>query len=236
MVSGYRAFRAPTLNELYRSFRVGSVLTQANDKLRAERLTGGEAGINVAAYDSRLGVRGVFFWSEITRPIANVTLSVTPALITRQRQNLGRTRSRGVEIETEARVTHSLTITGGYQFIDATVLKFPANTSLEGLLIPQVPRHLLTFQTRYSNPRLFTLAFQGRAVGEQFDDDQNLLSLDRYFTLDAFAARSLGRGVEVFGAFENLTGQRYDVGRTPVRTIGPPLLARIGIRFAIGGR
>jgi outer membrane receptor protein involved in Fe transport len=236
VVSGYRSFRAPTLNELYRSFRVGNVLTQANSKLLAERLTGGEAGVNISAADKKVNIRGTFFWSEITRPIANVTLSVTPALITRQRQNLGRTRSRGVEIETEARVTNTFTITGGYQFIDATVLKFPANTSLEGLLIPQVARHLLTFQARYSNPHRLTFAVQGRAAGAQFDDDQNLLPLDKYFTLDAFASRALGRGVEVFGALENLTGQRYDIGRTPVRTLGPPLLARIGVRIQIGSR
>lgn len=236
MISGYRAFRAPTLNELYRSFRVGNVLTQANENLRAERLTGGEAGANVSTLRKRLDVRGTFFWSEITRPIANVTLAVTPALITRQRQNLGRTRSRGIEIETEAHLSSTVTISGGYQFVDATVLQFPANTSLEGLLIPQVPRHLFTFQARYSNPHRLTFAFQGRAVSTQFDDDQNLLPLNSYFTLDAFASRSLGRGVEVFGAFENLTGVRYDIGRTPVRTIGPPVLARIGMRFNFGAR
>src|SRR4029079_18921667 len=77
-LSGYRAFRAPTLNELYRSFRVGSVLTLANDKLRAERLTGGEAGISLSGFDRKLNVRGTFFWSELTRPVANVTLNVTP--------------------------------------------------------------------------------------------------------------------------------------------------------------
>ena len=236
MISGYRAFRAPTLNELYRSFRVGNVLTTANEKLRAERLTGGEAGISAAAFDHKLNIRGTFFWSEITRPIANVTLTVTPALITRQRQNLGRTRSRGVDVEAEARVTNTVSLSGGYQFIDATVLQFPANTFLEGLLIPQVPRHLLTFQARYSNPHRVTVAIQGRAVGSQFDDDQNQFQLDRYFTLDAFASRLLGRGVEVFGAFENITGQRYDIGRTPVRTIGPPVLARVGFRFNLGSR
>ncbi|HXU39019.1 MAG TPA: TonB-dependent receptor [Blastocatellia bacterium] len=236
VVSGYRAFRAPTLNELYRSFRVGNVLTQANVNLRAERLTGGEAGISAAAFDKKLNIRGTFFWSEIVRPVANVTLSATPALITRQRQNLGRTRSRGVEFEAEARVTGTLSLSAGYQFLDATVLKFPANTALEGLLIPQVPRHLFTFQARYSNPHLLTFAVQGRAGSTQFDDDQNLFPLDPYFTLDALASRSLGRGVEVFGALENLTGERYDIGRTPVRTIGPPLLARIGVRFALGKR
>ncbi|MGH9941660.1 MAG: TonB-dependent receptor, partial [Pyrinomonadaceae bacterium] len=72
--SGYRAFRAPTLNELYRSFRVGDVLTLANEDLRAERLTGGEAGAGLNFFDRAVRVRGTFFWSEITRPIANVTL------------------------------------------------------------------------------------------------------------------------------------------------------------------
>ncbi len=87
--SVYRSFRAPTLNELYRSFRVGNVVTQNNPDLSAERLTGGEAGLNAAVLDRKLNLRGTFFWNEISDPIANVTLNTTPSLITRQRQNLG---------------------------------------------------------------------------------------------------------------------------------------------------
>src|SRR4030095_165063 len=182
----------------------------------------------------KLNVRGTFFWSELTRPVANVTLSVTPALITRQRQNLGRTRSLGFEVEADANITSTVTVSGGYQFVDATVLQFPANTVLEGLFLPQVPRHILTFQARYANPRRVTLALQGRAGGPPVDDDQNQFKLNSYFTLDAFVSRGLGHGVEVFGAFENLFNQRYDIGRTPLRTIGPPILARAGIRFNWG--
>lgn len=235
-VSGYRAFRAPTLNELYRSFRVGNVLTQANSNLQAERLTGGEGGANLAAFKQRLNLRGTFFWTEVTRPVANVTLSVTPDLITRQRQNLGRTRSRGVEVEAEARFTNTLVLTGGYLFAKATVLEFPANPALEGLLIPQVPRHQMTFQFRYANPSILTFGLQGRAIGVQFDDDQNLLKLNKFFTLDLFASRKLTHGVEIFAAFENLFDQKYDIGRTPVRTLGPPLLARVGFRLNFGAR
>ncbi len=44
--SGYRSFRAPTLNELYRDFRVGNALTQANANLRPERLVGVETGFD----------------------------------------------------------------------------------------------------------------------------------------------------------------------------------------------
>jgi outer membrane receptor protein involved in Fe transport len=234
--SGYRAFRAPTLNELYRSFRVGNVFTLANENLKAERLTGGEAGAHAYVFRRKLNIRGAFFWSEVTRPVANLTLSVTPALITRRRENLGRTRSRGLEVEAEARVTSDVFISGGYQFVDATVLEFPANTALEGLLIPQVPRHQFTFQARYSNPRFITLAFQGRAIGSQFDDDLNTFELDRFFTLDLFASRRIRGGFEVFGAVENVFDQRYDIGRTPIRTIGPPALVRIGVRFNLGSK
>lgn len=228
-----RAFRAPTLNELYRSFRVGNVLTLADENLRAERLTSGEAGL---IYEPRRGtsLRAQAFWMDVTRAVANVTLSVTPALITRQRRNLGRTRSRGFEAEGELRAGSRWTLSAGYLFADARVASFPADTSLEGLRVPQVARQQLTFQARYTNPTRLSFGVQARASSSQFDDDQNLLRLRGYFTLDALASRRLARGVEVFAAAENLTGRRYEVGRTPVLTLGPPVFVRFGLRLRLG--
>ncbi|MDQ3907760.1 MAG: TonB-dependent receptor, partial [Acidobacteriota bacterium] len=234
--SGYRAFRQPTLNELYRSFRVGDVLTLANENLRAERLTGGEAGADFTTTDQRFNLRATVFWSEITRPVANVTLSAAPALITRQRQNLGRTRARGVEIESEARLGRRWFASGGYLFVSPTVVEFPANRALEGLLVAQVARQQLTFQVRYEDARRWTASVQGRASGAQFDDDQNLFRLAPFFTLDAYASRRVRHDLELFAAVENLFDERYEVGRTPVLTLGPPLLARFGFRVRLGSR
>ena len=231
--SGYRSFRAPTLNELYRSFRVGSVVTQANRDLQAERLTGGEGGAIVTGWNQRLMVRGNFFWSEITRSIANVTIDTTPTLITRQRQNLGRTRSRGVEVEATGNITRSVSISGGYEFTDATVVSFPADASLVGNDIPQVPRNQFTLQARYVNPQVM-LGVQGRFVGEQYDDDQNTFLLRRFFVMDALVSHPLRPGIEIFAAAENLFNKRYDVALTPILTVGPPILARAGIRLQFG--
>ena len=240
--SGYRAFRAPTLNELYRGFRAGNVFTEFNPNLRAERLTGAEGGAIITGWNQRVMLRGNFFWNQITRPVANVTLTTTPALITRQRQNLGSTRVQGLEVEASGRLNDSLTISGGYQYTDATVTSFtvdPAlaglNPSLVGLDIPQVPRHQFTFQANYSRPFIL-LGVQGRFGGNQFDDDQNTLLLRRYFVLDASASHHLRHGVDLFVAVENLTNRRYDVGRTPVLTVGPPILARAGLRLQFGSK
>jgi outer membrane receptor protein involved in Fe transport len=240
--SGYRAFRAPTLNELYRGFRAGNVFTEANSNLRAERLTGAEGGAIVTGWNERFMLRGNFFWSEITRPVANVTLSTTPSLITRQRQNLGSTVSQGAEFEASGQLSRSVTLSGGYQYTHATVTNFsvdPAlaglNPSLAGLRVPQIPRHQFDFQARYNRPFIL-LAVQGRFGGNQFDDDQNTLLLRRYFSLDATASHTLRPGVDLFVAVENLLNQRYDVARTPVLTVGPPILARAGLRLQFGSR
>jgi outer membrane receptor protein involved in Fe transport len=229
--SMYRAFRAPTLNELYRSFRLGNVLTDANSALDAERLTGAEAGLNATTLDRRLEMRGTFFWSDIVDPVSNVTLSTTPTLITRERENLGRTRSRGLELEGVAHVNSNIEFSAGYNFIDATVVQNPANTSLIGLEIPQVPRNQFTWSARYWNPSRIMFSVQGRFVGLQYDDDQNAFPLDRFYTMDLFIGRSLIHGVEVYAAAENLLDERYDIARTPTPNIGPPIMLRIGFRY-----
>jgi outer membrane receptor protein involved in Fe transport len=211
-------------------------LTLANENLRAERLAGGEAGASFAPRDKRFAARATFFWLEVTRPVANVTLSETPALIIRQRQSLGRTRSRGVEFEADARVTGRWSLSGGYQLTGATVTRFPANTTLEGLRLPQVPIHTLTFRADYNAPGRHVFSLQGRATGGQFDDDLNRFRLERFFTLDALASRRLADGAEVFIAAENLLNTRYQVGRTPLTTFGPPLFIRLGLRLRLGLR
>ena len=229
--SAYRAFRAPTLNELYRNFRVGNVVTNANAALGAERLTGGDAGIALHRFGERLFVRGNVFWNEIDDSVANVTLSTTPALITRQRQNLGAIRARGVEISASTKFSRRWEISAEYLLTDSSVLRFPANRNLEGLLIPQVPRNQFNFQVGYTSAK-WTAGAQGRLVGRQFDDDQNTLPLERFFTLDAEASRAVAENVRVFVAFQNLTGSRYQMSSTPVFTVGPPILFRAGVRVS----
>lgn len=224
--SAYRAFRAPTLNELYRDFRVGDVLTLANGDLEAERLSGAETG---AVFTSqRVTARSVLFWMEVDRSVANVTLSATPGLITRQRQNLARTRSRGLELEGTARLDDRWTLSAGYLLSDATV---ESGGELEGLRIPQVPEHQASVQLRFFDPGIGTLGLQARWTGEQFDDDRNQFPLESFAILDALFARPIGRGVEVFVAAENLLDESYEIGRTPVRTLGPPRMVRVGVRF-----
>jgi outer membrane receptor protein involved in Fe transport len=228
--SVYHAFRAPTLNELYRNFRVGNVVTNANPALTAEILTGGEAGVSLQRWNNRLTLRGNFFWSEIDDPDANVTLSTTPTLITRERENLGAIRAIGAEFSAELRLPKNLRLTGGYILTNSTVISFAANPSLVGLHVPQVAKNQFNVQLSYSG-RLWTAGVQTRYVGNQFDDDQNLLPLGRAFIADIEAARNFGPHVSIFGAAGNVLNDRYTVARTPITNVAPPTLFRAGLRL-----
>jgi outer membrane receptor protein involved in Fe transport len=232
--SAYGAFRAPTLNELYRTFRVGNVVTLANEKLGAERLRGAEVGALLAAR-SGVSVRGTLFWTRVHDTIANVTLQTTPTLVTRQRRNLGRIRSRGIEMEAEARPTARITLSAAWLLADARVVSFAEDPTLEGLRVPQVPRHQASLRGRYGDDR-WGFALQARWASPQFEDDQNRLDLGSLWSVDARGWTAVAHGLEAFVAAENLLDSRWDVGRTPARTLGPPRSVRAGFRLRLPAR
>jgi outer membrane receptor protein involved in Fe transport len=242
----YGAFRAPTINELYRPFRVRNDITEANAGLDDERLIGGEIGADYAILNGLLG-RVTAFWNEVSDPIANVTIGAGPGTIApcgfvpaggvcRQRQNLDRTRVRGFEVELEYRPAPAWTFSGSYLYNDTDVLSAPNQPELEGKRIAQVPQHQFTLKLGYTNPALVNVSVQSRYVGSQFEDDLNTLRLDDFFVLDLYLSRPIPiprtTAAEVFFAVENLFDTTYEVGKTAdgIVTIGAPLLVHGGLR------
>lgn len=231
-----KSFRASTLNELYRAFRVGNILTQANETLRAERAETFETGVNFTGFANRLSARGNFFVTEVSNPVVSITLTTTPSLITRQRQNVGRTRSRGIELDAEFAPRENLRFSASYLLVDARVADFPANTSLVGKRLPQVPKQQLDFQTFYRPTSKISLSLQARFSTASFEDDLNTLQLRPFATFDAFASYRVKKGLEIFASAENIFDNRYDIGLTPNRTVAAPRFARIGLRFDLNNK
>ena len=232
--SAYGAFRAPTLNELYRPFQVGTILTAPNSELEPETLRGAEAGfeLNPTAAST---FRANGFWNELRNPIANVTLPVPlPDGSQRQRQNAGTARIRGVELDALWRLSRVWSAGASYAFVDSAVLDFPGNPQLVGRQLAQDPPHRATLSIAFDDRRLLTATIQGRFVGPQFEDDQNLLALPGFFVIDVFASRRLFGVFDVYLAIENLLNRTYLVGRAGVDTIGPPFTVRLGLRARSG--
>jgi outer membrane receptor protein involved in Fe transport len=238
--SVYRAFRAPTLNELYRGFRVGNVTTNPNAALTAERLTGGETGVDFTAFQRRFEVRGSFFYNQIVNPVANVPLNAT----TNERENLGRISAPGVEIDAVGRITSDFQLSAGYQYVDSKIVSAPGQPQLLYTWVQEVPHNVVTFEARYDRPSFFSATLDGRMIGQQLDTTN--IFLGNYFVLDASVSRHIAYGAEGYFAIENFTNEQYYIAPLnapppPALPVSPPQLGlplsfRIGIRYNFSRR
>jgi outer membrane receptor protein involved in Fe transport len=207
------------LNELFREFRVGNAVTHANDRLRPESLFGAEAGIDVVGESRRLSLTA--YRNSLTDLVTNVTLSVAPNMIVRQRQNAARAVARGVEVDLHQRWGSWL---GELSYL------FADSRFSDGPRTPQIPRHQGSGQLVYFHRG--TLASIGfRSSAAQFEDDLNRFLLPGFATVQVVWQQRLAGSLSAVVAVENLLDREYSVGFSPTPTIGPPRLWRVGLRW-----
>lgn len=229
--SGFRAFRAPTPSELYRTTVVGDKLTKPNGNLLSERATGWEAGITT---ERRWGtIRASYFLTQVNRPITALTINPDSSPILLIRENLGQIESRGVSADVELAPRQWLQVDGGYQYAHAVVSR---GSEDYGNWIPEVARNLATLNLHTFKPSLGIFSLQGRLSGPMYDDDANHYRLSGFFRLDAYASHPFGSRFELYAAGENLTDQNIEVSKTPETTLGQPRTARLGFMLRLGER
>ena len=217
----YRSFRAPTLNELYRPFQVGTIRTNSNEDLGPETLVGAETGIDVAS-PFGLAARLTAFRNRLLNPITNVTVGTN----LRERQNLGQARIQGIEADAGWRIARNWLVAAGYTLADSRVTA--------GKQLPQDPKHRASFSASFDDPRRFTAQAQVRYIGLQFEDDVNTLPMGAAVLVDLFASWHVTPYLDLFVAIDNLFNEAYLVGRSGVDTVGQPRFVHGGFRLRTG--
>lgn len=195
--AAYRGWRLPTLNELYRPFRVGAETTLANEALKPERLWGGEVGVDWDNGGTKLSA--TLFANRLTNAIANVTLA--PNL--NQRQNLDAIDAKGIEVSAEQRVGPA-TLRATYAFTDAKVDASGAAANLDGRRPAQIAKHGGSMSLRMgANGPIGGFATL-RYVGKQNEDDLGLQQLGDALTLDAGLSWRFSEAIRIEARAENL--------------------------------
>ena len=220
--AAYLGWRLPTLNELYRPFRVGVDATAANAELAPERLEGVEAGLDWRPAP-RARIALTLFANRLQGAIANVTLGQGPGTFPgvglvgaggdyRRRGNLDSIAARGIELDARyARGSWSLS--GGWSWVEAKVGASGAAEALDGLRPAQTPRHSVSATAAWTGARA-RASVTARYVGSQYEDDLNRQRLPGAFTLDAAGLVPLGRRIAIEARAENLANARILAGIT----------------------
>ena len=233
--AAYLGWRLPTLNELYRPFRVGADATAANPALAPERMKGAELGIDLTPAEG-VSLRATAFTNKLTDAIGNVTLAQGPGTFPgvgfvagayRQRVNIDAVRSNGVELD--ARIERGdWRLAASYAYSDARISGSGRAAALDGLRPAQVPAHTASG----------TLGWRGlsttlRYVSAQFEDDSNSRRLSDALTLDAVAVVPVTDRMSLFVRGENVTNARVEtaISATGVIERAAPRTLWVGLRL-----
>ena len=239
--SAQRAFRRPTLNELYRPFRVGAFITEANPNLRTETVNTVEAGAEWSR--GPLAASATLFYHDLRDAVANITVVHGPGTFPdfgfipaggagRRRLNLGRVVVQGAEFSAKVSFGDSATLVAEYLFSDARVRRRDPDPMLAGKTLAQVPRHSATLTFEWRGPVGLEVAPRVRVFSRQFEDDENLFPLAAGAVADVAVSVPVGRSFALFLLAENLSDARVETGRSAagVVSIGTPRTIVGGVR------
>jgi outer membrane receptor protein involved in Fe transport len=228
--AAYTDFRLPTLNELYRSFTVFPVTTNANPDLRPERLRGAEIGFDFTPAPS-MSLNATVFDNRLENAIGNVTAA--PNI--RQRQNLTAIEARGIELGASLK-SGNFALNGSYAHTVSRV-SAPGN-ALDGLAPAQTARDAGSATLSWQRRGGALLSGSVRYTGPQFEDDLNIDRLPAALTVDAFGRIPLFAGVSLIARVENIFDATIVTRRVSTPTlsqdIGVPRTVWIGLAFGLG--
>jgi vitamin B12 transporter len=240
--AGYAGWRLPTLNELYRPFRVGSDATAANALLKPEHLRGAELGLDMGQASSRVSVTA--FWNRVDDAIANVGRGSGPGVfpgvgfvgaggIYRVRENVDAIESKGIEVNASHTIG-AFRLGARYAYVDAVVKASGIAAALNGKRPAQVPRHFVSGSVGWQKGEN-RIDLTARYLGNQFEDDANSRTLSSAFTVDLGASWMVSDGIILDLRGENLLDARVEAAVSSLGVIerANPRTLWLGTRFSL---
>jgi outer membrane receptor protein involved in Fe transport len=233
----YRAFRAPTLDNLYRGFSTTSGTFLPNSQLDPETMVGGELGGDLKV--GRLVTGLTLFRNDVHNLIGSRNLAdneLPPGFFFGSKNiNIGKVRSDGLELTADYAVTRNLGINAAYTYTHARPLENPEDITSIGKQSSNIPVNFASLGVHWTPVRRWNAALQARWVDRTFGDADHTLPQDSHFIVDTHVDYQLTPKIQLFVSASNLFGRTYiasNSGFEP-KKLGPPLQGFVGVRFRL---
>jgi outer membrane receptor protein involved in Fe transport len=240
--AAYTGFRVPTLNELYRPFRVGGDIVEANPDLRVERLIGAELGMDWRITD--LSVLSVtLYQARIAGAVDNVLLTTRPGTYVplgvvvpvggtlAQRLNLDVVTSQGLEARLRVPLGPNADVEGFYLYNSPQVDSATISTALVGKVLAQTSRHQGGIGISLRLDSGTTARLDARAQSAGFEDGLNSRRLRGYANVDAKIEQKINSALSAFLSVQNISDARIEAGLRAdgLYSLGAPRQWTIGV-------
>jgi iron complex outermembrane receptor protein len=216
-LSGGLALRFPTVSELYQAISTGPTITIPHPDLKPEKATSAELAIERSLDGGH--VRLSLFHERIRDALISQSAPLVAGSTTLFNfvQNIGRTRTNGIEVAFEKHdLLPRLDLSGSVTLADPKVVSDPDFPAAEGKLIPQVPRRRATLVATWRSTDRLSLTAAARYASRMFATIDNsdtvghtYQGFEAYFVPDVRATYQLSQRWSVAAGVENLTDRRY---------------------------
>lgn len=209
--SAGKAFRPPTVYELYRTWTSSSGVTYAgNPNLMPETTTSWDIGIEQKLWKgSKVGI--IYFENHMKNLIYRKTVTATYQELI----NAGKAESKGLEIEAEQRFDKWLRIFANFTYTNAKLKENDAKPTTVGKRLTQVPERMFNIGGDFEKGP-FSASLIGRYVSKRYSNDENkdvvnnvYTSYDPYFTADAKVSYKLTKFAAVSFSVDNIFDRDY---------------------------
>ncbi|MEW6410491.1 MAG: TonB-dependent receptor [Nitrospirota bacterium] len=219
--SAGKAFRPPTIYELYRTWTSSRGITYAgNPDLKPETTTSWDIGIEQGIWKGAK-IKATYFENYMEDLIYRKT--VTSAL--QEIINAGKAKGKGVELEAEQRFDKHLRLFSSFTYNNAKIKENEAKPETVGKRLTQVPERMFNIGCDFEKG-LFSATLIGRYVSKRYSDDENrdtvnniYTSYDPYFVADAKISYKFTKWATVSLSVDNIFDRSYfNYYKTPGRS------------------
>ncbi|MGE7137594.1 TonB-dependent receptor [Luteibacter sp. NPDC031894] len=216
-LSGARAYRFPTVNELFQGTFNGIALVNNDPSLKPENDLSRE--LSAEWYRENGVARFSVFRSDTRNTLFSQTDTTVFPNVTNV-QNVGLVRTRGAEASYDGRdvVWQGLDITANAAYTQATTVRNARNPSSEGKQFYRIPRWRANLVATWHASERLALTLAGRYSGRQYNTlDHSDVHPDTFggasdfLTFDAKVSWKASDHVDLGVGVDNLTNRRYYV-------------------------
>ncbi|HTN50042.1 MAG TPA: TonB-dependent receptor [Burkholderiaceae bacterium] len=243
----YKSFRAPGLNNLYRSFSSTTSITIANPFLFPETMTGGEIGgdfrtakmeVNATAfiYDIQNLIASYRVLNAATAPpqviaICGPTLANCPATVNFN-TNAQDGRSYGLELAGRYNLTPTISADAAYMYTRSYYTASSVGDPL-GNQLGAVPTNLFTAGLTWQTAPAWQNFIGLRYTGGMYLDVNHTIPQGGFVVVNLSTSYRVNSNIELFGNIVNLFNEKYSDSATTSassKTLGMPFALNVGVR------
>jgi iron complex outermembrane receptor protein len=209
--SAGKAFRPPTIYELYYNFTSTSgTTTTANKDLEPEKNTSWDLGVRQELWKGAT-INATYFENYIEDLIYSMTVSST----LKERVNVGEAETKGFEIELEQRFDNGLRFYANIARTLSEVTENKANPDSVGKELTDLPDYVVNVGGIFTTGP-FAVSLNGKYVGKRYGTDLNTDttdnvygSYDPYFVVDTKLGWQIASFANISFAVNNIFDEDY---------------------------